>query len=329
MVVLPEDGERAAHNTRARTARRSTRAMTTTSASLSCSVSIATTRRGWRGASSSGRTPSAHETVPAAVHAPRIRAPPLRRTPRRAPGAVAEPPGPTSPMADTSSSNWRENPFARYCDDVMAIPEVVEGLRVLEQTHPEIDGNVVLFALWRATRGGDARPMSHAALRKATKISERWRWRVTDHLARVEASLRGPDLSGSPPAAHLADRRSRSQPRGRRRGQGGAVRAGARRGVVVRRRTRRRGRRRGGLPPGVRVGQGDRAGPDGRRRGESANVPAEYLGARFIATEWRRVRGVLDGCLAVGGVDAHADIIGIVDARGGTASVTRHRHRAA
>ena len=84
-------------------------------------------------------------------------------------------------MADASSSNWRENPFARYCDDAMAIPEVVEGLRVLEQTHPEIDGNVVLFAVWRATRGGDARPMSHAALRKATKISERWRWRVNQY----------------------------------------------------------------------------------------------------------------------------------------------------
>ena len=107
-------------------------------------------------------------------------------------------------MADASSSNWRENPFARYCDDAMAIPEVVEGLRVLEQTHPEIDGNVVLFAVWRATRGGDARPMSHAALRKATKISERWRWRVTDGLARVEASLRGPDLAESPQAANLA-----------------------------------------------------------------------------------------------------------------------------
>ena len=102
-------------------------------------------------------------------------------------------------MADTSSSNWRENPFARYCDDVMAIPEVVEGLRVLEQTHPEIDGNVVLFALWRATRGGDARPMSHAALRKATKISERWRWRVTDGSRASRRPCADPTSRSRPP----------------------------------------------------------------------------------------------------------------------------------
>ena len=201
LAVVPREGERAAHNTRARTARGSTRAMITTSASLLCSVSIATIRRGWRGASSSGRTPSAHETVPAAVHAPRIRASPLRRTPR-APGAVAEPPGPTSPMTDTSSSNWRDNPFARYCDDAMAIPEVVEGLRVLEQTHPEIDGNVVLFAVWRATRGGDDARLRHQINRRSAgrvcdpgkkgaadkKVARRWvRPGPTVHPARARA----------------------------------------------------------------------------------------------------------------------------------------------
>ena len=224
-------------------------------------------------------------------------------------------------MADTSSSNWRENPFARYCDDVMAIPEVVEGLRVLEQTHPEIDGNVVLFALWRATRGGDARPMSHAALRKATKISERWRWRVTDQLARVEASLRGPDLSGSPPAAHLAD----------------AV-AALNREVddVARAALFELARGEAWWSDGPHDDAGDDAGDchpayeSGKAtvRGPTAVAAAnlrmyltEYLGARFIATEWRRVRAVLDGCLAAGGVDAYADIIGIVDAgAGGSAS---------
>ena len=221
-------------------------------------------------------------------------------------------------MTDTSSSNWRDNPFARYCDDAMAIPEVVEGLRVLEQTHPEIDGNVVLFAVWRATRGGDARPMSHAALRKATKISERWRWRVTDGLARVEASLRGPDLAESPPAAHLA----------------AAVAAlGDEVDDVARAALFELAASEAWWSDGDDAGGGgDDAGDalayeSGKAtvRGPTAVAAAnlrmyllEYLGARFIANEWRRVRGVLDGCLAVGGVDAHADIIGIVDARGGT-----------
>ena len=218
-------------------------------------------------------------------------------------------------MADASSSNWRENPFARYCDDAMAIPEVVEGLRVLEQTHPEIDGNVVLFAVWRATRGGDARPMSHAALRKATKISERWRWRVTDGLARVEASLRGPDLAESPPAAHLAAAVA---------ALGDEVDDVARAALFELARGEAwwsDGDDDAGDALAYESGKATVRGPTAVAAANLRMYLLEYLGARFIANEWRRVRGVLDGCLAAGGVDAHADIIGIEDARaGGTAS---------
>ena len=237
----------------------------------------------------------------------RIRAPPTRRTsvPRR---AVAEPPGPTSPLADTDSSNWRDNPFARYCDDAMAIPEVAEGLRVLEQTHPEIDGNVVLFAVWRATRGGDVAPMSHATLRKATKISERWRWRVGDGLHRVEASLRGPDLAESPPAVGLANAVA---------ALGDEVRDVARAALFD------LARGEAWWSDDINTNADDAARPEyssgkatvkGSTAVASANLRMyllEYLGARFIANEWRRLRGVVDGCLAAGGVDISDDVIGV------------------
>jgi hypothetical protein len=117
------------------------------------------------------------------------------------------------------SSSWRGNAFAAYCDAALRRPEVSEGLRVLEQRHPELDPNVVLLSFWLAARrdsdgdsdsggGGNgevagsnpggghtyARAMTTAEMRKATKISERWRWRVGDGLHHVEASLRGGGL---------------------------------------------------------------------------------------------------------------------------------------
>ena len=183
----------------------------------------------------------------------------------------------------------------------MAIPEVAEGLRVLEQTHPEIDGNVVLFAVWRATRGGDVAPMSHATLRKATKISERWRWRVGDGLHKVEASLRGPDLAESPPAVGLANAVA---------ALGDEVRDVARAALFD------LARGEAWWSDDVNTDADDVVRPEyssGKAtvKGSTAVATAnlrmyllEYLGARFIANEWRRLRGVVDGCLAAGGVGA-------------------------
>jgi hypothetical protein len=47
--------------------------------------------------------------------------------------------------------------------------------------------------------------MTHAELRRACKISERWRWRVGEGLKRVEASLHGQVGPGRYCSSHVID----------------------------------------------------------------------------------------------------------------------------
>jgi len=93
-----------------------------------------------------------HRSAPSAAAAAGASTPPRLRT---CAAAVAAAAGGTSYGA--SSGAWRGNPFATFCDAALARPAVADGLRILEQRHPELDPSMIMFAVWLATRrDGDA-----------------------------------------------------------------------------------------------------------------------------------------------------------------------------
>lgn len=102
-----------------------------------------------------------------------------------------------------TSVDWRSHAFASFCDEALSNPKVAAGLRALEQRHPQIDSNVVLFGFWLAARQNTA-AMTRPQVRIAKRVSDRWRLRVSSGLRTVHASLRGPDLTESPAANALA-----------------------------------------------------------------------------------------------------------------------------
>jgi hypothetical protein len=126
--------------------------------------------------------------------------------------AAESPTTPTTPKTTDAApiarniGGWRDNAFETFCDDALADPRARSGLRAIETRHPELDAAVLLLGFWLATHEDAAmrRAMTRAQLRNATKISERWRWRVGESLSRAEASLRGEDLRDSAPAMELA-----------------------------------------------------------------------------------------------------------------------------
>ena len=107
----------------------------------------------------------------------------------------------TSHVSREAGEDWRVNAFSSFCDAASARPRVAAGLRALAQRHPGLDPSLVLFALWLAVADdGLAREMTHAELRAAARVAERWRGRVVGSLTSVHASLRGADLEDSPAA---------------------------------------------------------------------------------------------------------------------------------
>lgn len=205
------------------------------------------------------------------------------------------------------SDRWRESAFAAYCDDVLERPEVSEGLRVLEQRHPELDPNIVLLGMWLATRGDGGHAMTHAELRTATKISERWRWRVGDNLRHAEASLRGADLAETPPAAELAAAVS---------ALAGEVTRVSRAALFENATSHDWWR------GGVGHDHVDDDVDDGRGGGgvlvrgatwracTNLRLYHEYLGLRLIKGDWERVRDVFGGCMEASGIDVSGDVCG-------------------
>ena len=105
----------------------------------------------------------------------------------------------------STGEDWRVNAFSSFCDAASARPRVHAGLQTLAQRHPAMDPSMVLFALWLAVADdGLSRTMTHAELRAASRVAERWRGRVETKLTTVHASLRGADLEDSPAAKAVA-----------------------------------------------------------------------------------------------------------------------------
>ena len=161
------------------------------------------------------------------------------------------------------------------------------------------------------------RAMTRAQLRNATKISERWRWRVGESLSRAEASLRGEDLRDSAPAMELA-RAVRDVANETARVERAALCEMATSDAWW------------GKEP-EKDTDGDKSELElevtglGVVRGASAvaclnaRSYAEYLGWDLKRDDWRALRGVFVGCLRARGRVA-ADDVDIVGANSGGAN---------
>ena len=197
-----------------------------------------------------------------------------------------------------AGEDWRVNAFSSFCDAASARPRVAAGLRALAQRHPGLDPSMVLFALWLAVADdGLAREMTHAELRAAARVAERWRGRVVGSLTTVHASLRGADLEDSPAAGAVA-----------------RLVAAARRDALAAARAElfleAERWRRFNAPDNEEAGENDRSTPfaEGTHvRGATAAACAnlrlllEYLGAPLSRTDWKHARLVFEGCMAEGG----------------------------
>ena len=198
----------------------------------------------------------------------------------------------------STGEDWRVNAFSSFCDAASARPRVAAGLRALAQRHPGLDPSMVLFALWLAVADdGLAREMTHAELRAAARVAERWRGRVVGSLTTVHASLRGADLEDSPAAGAVA-----------------RLVAAARRDALAAARAElfleAERWRRFNAPDNEETGENDRSTPfaEGTHvRGATAAACAnlrlllEYLGAPLSRTDWKHARLVFEGCMAEGG----------------------------
>jgi len=208
----------------------------------------------------------------------------------------------TSHVSREAGEDWRVNAFSSFCDAASARPRVAAGLRALAQRHPGLDPSMVLFALWLAVADdGLAREMTHAELRAAARVAERWRGRVVGSLTSVHASLRGADLEDSPAAGAVA----RLVAAARR-----DALAAARAELFLEAERWRRFNAPASLLVTGATGENDRSTPfaEGTHvRGATAAACAnlrlllEYLGAPLSRTDWKHARLVFEGCMAEGG----------------------------
>ena len=208
----------------------------------------------------------------------------------------------TSHVSREAGEDWRVNAFSSFCDAASARPRVAAGLRALAQRHPGLDPSMVLFALWLAVADdGLAREMTHAELRAAARVAERWRGRVVGSLTTVHASLRGADLEDSPAAGAVA----RLVAAARR-----DALAAARAELFLEAERWRRFNAPASLLVTGATGENDRSTPfaEGTHvRGATAAACAnlrlllEYLGAPLSRTDWKHARLVFEGCMAEGG----------------------------
>ena len=208
----------------------------------------------------------------------------------------------TSHVSREAGEDWRVNAFSSFCDAASARPRVAAGLRALAQRHPGLDPSMVLFALWLAVADdGLAREMTHAELRAAARVAERWRGRVVGSLTTVHASLRGADLEDSPAAGAVA----RLVAAARR-----DALAAARAELFLEAERWRRFNAPSSLLVTGATGENDRSTPfaEGTHvRGATAAACAnlrlllEYLGAPLSRTDWKHARVVFEGCMAEGG----------------------------
>ena len=208
----------------------------------------------------------------------------------------------TSHVSRDAGEDWRVNAFSSFCDAASARPRVAAGLRALAQRHPGLDPSMVLFALWLAVADdGLAREMTHAELRAAARVAERWRGRVVGSLTTVHASLRGADLEDSPAAGAVA----RLVAAARR-----DALAAARAELFLEAERWRRFDAPARLLDAGATGENDRSTPFAEGtyvRGATAAACAnlrlllEYLGAPLSRTDWKHARVVFEGCMAEGG----------------------------
>ena len=208
----------------------------------------------------------------------------------------------TSHVSREAGEDWRVNAFSSFCDAASARPRVAAGLRALAQRHPGLDPSMVLFALWLAVADdGLAREMTHAELRAAARVAERWRGRVVGSLTTVHASLRGADVEDSPAAGAVA----RLVAAARR-----DALAAARAELFLEAERWRRFDAPARLLDTGATGENDRSTPFAEGtyvRGATAAVCAnlrlllEYLGAPLSRTDWKHARVVFEGCMAEGG----------------------------
>ena len=208
----------------------------------------------------------------------------------------------TSHVSREAGEDWRVNAFSSFCDAASARPRVAAGLRALAQRHPGLDPSMVLFALWLAVADdGLAREMTHAELRAAARVAERWRGRVVGSLTSVHASLRGADLEDSPAAGAVA----RLVAAARR-----DALAAARAELFLEAERWRRFNAPASLLVTGATGENDRSTPFAEGtyvRGATAAACAnlrlllEYLGAPLSRTDWKHARVVFEGCMAEGG----------------------------
>ena len=208
----------------------------------------------------------------------------------------------TSHVSREAGEDWRVNAFSSFCDAASARPRVAAGLRALAQRHPGLDPSMVLFALWLAVADdGLAREMTHAELRAAARVAERWRGRVVGSLTTVHASLRGADLEDSPAAGAVA----RLVAAARR-----DALAAARAELFLEAERWRRFDAPARLLDTGATGENDRSKPFAEGtyvRGATAAACAnlrlllEYLGAPLSRTDWKHARVVFEGCMAEGG----------------------------
>jgi hypothetical protein len=166
-----------------------------------------------------------------------------------------------------------------------------------------MDPSMVLFALWLAVADdGLSRTMTHAELRAASRVAERWRGRVETKLTTVHASLRGADLEDSPAAEAVARVVAAA-----RRDALAAARAELFREAERWRRfdetllndsetTKRKEKEKEETPfaEGTYV--------RGATSAACANLSLllEYLGAPLGRTDWKHARAVFEGCMAEG-----------------------------
>jgi len=102
------------------------------------------------------------------------------------------------------SPKWCANDLewfiARVCEEK---PDAERAGRALERARVGVvDWNAVAACAW--TGAVRAREMRPAEVRRCTKISERWKWRVGGGLAAVEASLGAEDVRDAPSARAVA-----------------------------------------------------------------------------------------------------------------------------
>ena len=201
----------------------------------------------------------------------------------------------------STGEDWRVNAFSSFCDAASARPRVHAGLQTLAQRHPAMDPSMVLFALWLAVADdGLSRTMTHAELRAASRVAERWRGRVETKLTTVHASLRGADLEDSPAAKAVARVVAAA-----RRDALAAARAELFREAERWRRfdesllndsetTKQKEKEETPFAEGTYV--------RGATSAACANLSLllEYLGAPLGRTDWKHARAVFEGCMSLG-----------------------------